>query len=258
MWKLLFGLIPTRVILPEPETTANDHRYAAGLQLERRLYESAIAAVDQTFAKEGLVAAFLTSGAIVAFASSLGAFAQVAALVGQRATWIVVGMLSLSLALLVCSIIKFASVLRGWKVQDISDALQFLNGEPVPVSKDEVILKQIAVYKQARENHEQLVKDRLKNLIGAMWWLGSATVTSFLAILGAFLSVAIHKAPLIPTAMTQTIELPAKSLRNIQIKAYNIDMSQKPTSSKPAPVVLPKPGAGTTMIKGGGGNGTRK
>ena len=37
-----------------------------------------------------------------------------------------------------------------------------------------------------------------------------------------------------------------------------VDMSQKPTSSKPAPVVLPKPGAGTTMIKGGGGNGTRK
>lgn len=27
---------------------------------------------------------------------------------------------------------------------------------------------------------------------------------------------------------------------------------------KPAPIVLPKPSSGTTMIKGGGGNGTRK
>src|SRR4051812_42354425 len=64
----------------------NAPRYQAALELERRLYEGAIADLNQTFAKEGLVAAFLTSGAIVAFAGSLQAFAQVVSQVAPQAT----------------------------------------------------------------------------------------------------------------------------------------------------------------------------
>ena len=49
-----------------------------GLELERRLYESVQASLETTIVREGLLATFLTSGAIVAVASAAEAIAQVA------------------------------------------------------------------------------------------------------------------------------------------------------------------------------------
>src|SRR5580658_1371991 len=118
MWRLLLGLLRTTRETPNelPPAINNDHRYAAALELERRLYDAAVAAVDQTFAKEGLVAAFLASGTIVAFAASLQAFAGLLPHVGKRATHLVTGARCVSLLLLIFSLFLIARVLKGKEV----------------------------------------------------------------------------------------------------------------------------------------------
>ena len=60
-------MLGAKTLPKKSEATDNRSRYDAALELERRLYENAVSSVDQTFAKEGLVAAFLTSGTIVAY-----------------------------------------------------------------------------------------------------------------------------------------------------------------------------------------------
>jgi predicted PurR-regulated permease PerM len=167
------------------------------------------------------------------------AFAAILPQIGRRATFTVTFLLFTSLVILVVSVVQFAQVLKGKEVKDVSDSLLFLDTDPRPVSKDEVALKLMSEYAYARKNHEQLVRERLSTLFRAMWFLGSAMVIAFIAILIAFVSASIHKKPLMINA----------------VPSYNTDVASKPTSQTPPPTVLPKPGGGTTMIKGGGGNG---
>ena len=223
-----------------------DPRIAPALELERRLYESAVASVDQTFAKEGLVATFLTSGA-----ASIQAFAQIATSVGIRATWSCLGLFILSMALLGVSGYQFTRVLRGREVQDLSGADEFMNTDPAS-SKREADLKLIAEYRQARQNHIELVKHRLRSLLWAIGWLGASMLVSFASVLIAVLSVAIHKTDGIRPSQSASVIRPTRE--RAPKPPYNRDMRPN-ENPKPKPIVLPKPGSGTTMIKGGGGNG---
>lgn len=168
------------------------------------------------------------------------------------------------------SIYRFSSVLRGWKVKDVSDAVTFLDEDPQPVTEDEVALKLMAEYKEARKNHEELVKERLDNLFGAMWWLGGATVLAFSAILVAFVSAAIHQKGNVhgetkPLTFESRVTQSATPRSTQQVDSGNENSSRtyndymaKPSTQKPPPTVLPKPGSGTVMIKGGGGDGSRR
>ena len=249
MWfRHLFSRTPP---LPIRETSAaEDPRIGPALELERRLYESAVASVDQTFAKEGLVATFLTSGALVALAASIQAFAQIASSVGIRATWTCLGLFIFSMALLGISGYQFIKVIRGREVKDLSGAEEFMNKDPAS-SKQEADLKLIAEYQQARKNHMELVRHRLSSLLWAIGWLGTSMLVSFAAVLIAICSVAIHKADtmIVPRNLSHTSpqKIAPKSPYNKRVR-HNTD-------PKPEPIVIPKPGSGTTMIKGGGGNG---
>ena len=249
MWfKLLFS---RRASLPPPEVDrSEDPRIGPALELERRLYESAVAAVDQTFAKEGLVATFLTSGALVALAASIQAFAQIASSVGIRANWTCFGLFVLSMAFLGISGYQFTQVIRGREVQDLSGADVFMNVD-LASSKREADLKLIAEYRQARENHVDLVRHRLRSPLWAIGWLGVSMLISFTAVLIAILSVAVHKSDASKSTPSVGSHSRPKDAPN---STYSRLMKHK-DEPKPEPIVLPKPGPGTTMIKGGGGNG---
>jgi hypothetical protein len=171
----------------------NEYKYEAALELERRLYESALTSLDQVFAKEGLVTAFLSSGAIVAFAAGLGAVAQMASLLDHSIMNIVAILLSIALMLLILSMGLFYQLLKGREVKDLSSAEEFLKLESNPQTKEEILLQLVVEYKQARENHENLIKLRLKKLLPAIFVFGLAAVVSFVAILIALFSTANSK-----------------------------------------------------------------
>jgi hypothetical protein len=227
------------------------YAHAAGLELERKLYGNAIAAVDQVFAKEGLIAAFLTSGALIAYTGCLGAFAQVAPKVGRIATIATVAALAIALAVLVRSAFLVRELFEGREVDDIDDSTKLLQVPPIPATRVEVDLAMMVTYRSARERHEALVKSRLESLFMAMGWAGSGTLLSFLAILVAFGSVALHQQPLLPGGVAP-----------LSNSAYNKDMAKnhdaKPSTGQPQPVIFPQDKGGTPMIKGGGGNGKPK
>lgn len=222
-----------------------DPRIEPALELERRLYESAVAGLDQIFAKEGIVGTFLTSGAIVAFVYSVQSLAQLAPLVGRRSVFVGVFGISVAFVLLIVSGFKFAGVLKGKRVKDVSEGLGFMNKGSIPGSRQEALLKLMKEYRNARKRHEILIMRRTKGLYIVLSLLGSSIFFSSMAVLVALGSLALHKLPLGERSRPPSTGPLLISTR----QAYNDDMAEKP------PIKLPRPGPGTIMIKGGGGNG---
>ena len=77
-------------------------------------------------------------------------------------------------------------------------------------------------------------------------------LVSFTAVLIAILSVAIHKADSVkdaphPPSHNRPKDVALNPPYNKKVRHNN--------NPKPEPIIIPKPGSGTTMIKGGGGNG---
>lgn len=269
MWMWLLGrLLRPQAPSIEPRENESDTSYAyqAALELERRLYENAVSGVNQVFAKESLIAAFLSSGAIIAYAACLQAYSSLISKVGQRTTWLVTAEFVVSLAVLVRSAFLVAKLFAGRDVQDLDDAKKFLDEEPIPRTRNEVDLALIVTYRDARESHEVLVNTRLKNLFVAMSWIGIATLLAFAAILGAFVSAAIHQPPISRTTAGAASAAGSDSHRaqvqgnTAPFSAYTNPVATTPSSStqRPNPTPFPAPKGGTTMTKGGGGNGTHK
>lgn len=254
--KWLLTRATRQALVPSPSSTQFDaadvadtaYAYSAALELERRLYENAVSSLDQVFAKEGLIAAFLSSGALIAYAACLQAFAQLAPQVGQRTTWCVTGAFLVSLLTLVRSAFLVAGLFAGRNVQDVDDARKFLDEDPVPITRNDVDLALVVSYREARIAHKELVEVRLNKLFVAMGWVGAATLIAFLAMLLAFLSVSLHKKPISPSAT------------DARRGTYNKPMAKTSNDSgtRTTPTPFPNPKGGTTMVKGGGGNGKGK
>jgi hypothetical protein len=261
MWKGVLGFIGLERVdsehpsihpdqsLPEKAALSIDpdrdelYRYAAGLELDRTLYHNAIAAVDQVFAKEGLIAAFLSSGALIAYTGCLGAFSQIAPKVGRTATISTVIIFVISLLVFVRSAFLVRVLFEGRDVNDIDDSTKLLQDEPIPTTRQEVDLALMVTYRNARERHEALVNTRLNKLFTAMGWIGGGTVLSFLAVLIAFGSVALHQKP---------IGKDSEGTAYNKLVAEN-NGATKPADTKPKPVIFPADKGGTRMTKGGGG-----
>jgi hypothetical protein len=196
---LFFGLwkepAPTQPSTFSP-LISNQPVIGAALELERRLYESAVGAVEQTFAKEGLVITFLTSGAIVALGSCLQAYANVASRLGSVCLVLGTVLFSLAVSCLAVSFMMLAAILKGHKVEDLPDGQKFLAAMTDPAVRsisataDEVLLQLIGEYRTARVNHENLVSHRMSKLRPPLRWLGTSVLASVIAVFVGFISVA--------------------------------------------------------------------
>lgn len=251
MWKWLWGRFAAREreVVPSPpsvlETTQEDPSIEPALELERRLYESAVSGLEQTIAKEGLVGTFLTSGAIVTFGYSVQALAQLAPQVGKRTVILGTILCCCAFVCLFISGIFFLQVLKGQRVRDVSEGIGFMNKGFIPTNRQEARLKLMKEYRNARRRHEILIRRRMKGLLLVLTFLCVSIFFSPLAVFSALTSLAIHKTPM----QDRTPKKSGPSPMLISARGpYNINMPRPP-------IKLPQPGPGTIMIKGGGGNG---
>lgn len=208
----------------------------AALEAEKRLYESALAAVDQTFAKETLVVTFLTTGALVAVTSGFQACAPILIDIPVSRAILPFGCPVVSAVSVIVGSSLAIWMVRGHKVQDLESGESLLRLNPLPETPDEVGRQMIVEYARAREAHVVLVASRVKHLRGVLRVLVVAIAFALAGVLIAIGASLGNKAAARPQS------------------AYTSDM--KPN---PHPESLPKPaGNGTTLIKGGGGDGTDK
>jgi hypothetical protein len=244
------------VLSPEaPEAAA----YDAALELERRLYESAVSSLETTFAKESLAATFVTSGAIVTLASAAQAAAQL--LVSARE---VTPMIRVASVLAVCSIgflwvsfPKFLELLEGMKVNDLTDAESFLSNATLSESDPKsarlrIKLQLMAEYRNARINYQQITITRMTKLFSCLKRLACSILLAIFSLGLVFVdsserwtkdSKRSTSANLVPTIPNTD--------QNSQKTRHTPLTDMKGSTSKP-PIKLPPAGPGTPMIKGGG------
>jgi hypothetical protein len=243
----MFGLLmrmlrPFRVSAQVPLPERTDCNYdavemaaiEAGLELERRLYESVQASVETTFAKEGLLAIFLTSGGLVAVASALQAIAQLAHQLSPKGALSACSLLILSVAFIIVSFFSVVRLFQGQKVKDLTAAEEYVrlalaSGEP---TRRDVVLQLSSEYTKARERLQVLVDSRYRQLTISMVPIGVAVASALLAALVAVLDVS-H------------FPWRSNSRQSASETTYNNHMRR--------PIIYPQAGSGTTLTKGGGG-----
>jgi hypothetical protein len=224
-----------------PQAEVNDYDAAemaaleGGLELERRLYESVQASLETTTVREGLLATFLTSGAIVAVASAAEAIAQVASGLRFSISCVAISLITVALILMGVSFRQTLRLFQGHEVQDLTKAKRFvelaLQGEN-PTRRD-VILQLTTEYSEARERLNDFVNTRYAVLWKAMLPIGIAVV---FAILAAQIAILDASRPRDTSDSNKTAEVPY-------------------TRAMRRPIQYPQGGGGTTVTKGGGGSG---
>jgi hypothetical protein len=249
----------------------------AALELEKRLYESAVAAVEQTFAKEALVATFLTSGSIVVFGSSLQAYGDVASNVEPKGSTVGLIFLVTSLLFLAVGFLRLSGVLKGREVGDLINGQDFLTAMTDPVkgsstpSREAVMLQMISEYQVARGRHTELVAHRTEELFKVLYWLGGSVAAAGFAVFVAFASVKGVRNDIEVQSPTYVIiqhkdfaRSPSKELgasvsgKDKERKTMGREQNTGQTGTTPrpptGPIRLPRPiGSSTPITKGGGG-----
>jgi len=207
----------------------------AGLELERRLYEGVQSSIETTTVREGLLATFLTSGAIVAVASSAEAIAQDAPNLRFSVACATIVLIAVSLLLMGVSFAQTLKLFRGQGVQDLTKAKRFveLALKADTPSRRDVVLQLTTEYSDARERLDNFVNTRYDLLWKAMLPIGGAVLAAIMAASTAILDASRPK--------------DISSLGRATNTTYNIGMKR--------PIEYPQGGGGTTVTKGGGGSG---
>ena len=224
-----------------PVSTADDRAIiAAGLETERRLYQNALDDLNRVQSQESTVVTFLTAGSLVATTTAV----QVVVSAATTTAWTFaagsVVILFISIVVLTAGALSAIDLFRGREVTDLSGANELFEIPSQPRSSRDVQLLLIAEYRRARISNVGILTTRhaalrpvLRNLV--------------LAVCLAFLATSLVLIGNLENRMTK--EKPS----------YTKTTMAKPSStSKPAPIVIPEPGKGTVMIRGGGGDGTVK